>query len=86
LAFGGFADLVDDDGGFEAGVGCELAERLFERADDDLCAGLFVPVEAVELDRLARVEERDAAAGDDSFFDLPLCLVFETLTGGGSRS
>ena len=46
LALGGRADLVDDDGALEARVVRELAERLLERADDDLRARLLVALEA----------------------------------------
>ncbi len=45
LALLGAADLVDDDGAFEAAVVRELAKRLLERAEDDLRAGLLVTLE-----------------------------------------
>ena len=49
LALGGLADLVDDDRALEPGVVGELAQRLLERADDDLRARPLVRiVEAVE--------------------------------------
>src|ERR1051325_3352519 len=70
LALGGLADVVDDDRALEAGVVGELAERLLERADDDLRARPLVWVtEALELDRGDRVEERDAASGDDALLE-----------------
>src|SRR5206468_8175271 len=61
----GRADLVDDDRALEPRVRRELAERLLERAQDDLRARLLVALERVEhvvADRLRRVDERDAAA------------------------
>src|SRR6266576_7079596 len=69
LALGGHADVVHDDRALEAGVVGELAERLLERADDDLRPRPLVRIaEAVQLDRLSRVQERDTAAGDDPLF------------------
>src|SRR5207302_7968826 len=53
----------------EAGVVGELAERLLERADDDRRARPLVVLEAVELDRLDRVQERDAAARHDALLE-----------------
>jgi len=70
VAVGAFPDLVDDDRALEAGVVGELTERFFERADDDRCAGALVRIaEAVEVDRLDRVQERDAPAGDDALLE-----------------
>src|SRR5215213_7806928 len=69
LACGRLADVVDDDRALEAGVLRDLAERLLERADDDLRARLLVlDVERVEVDRVDRLEQRDPAPGDNSLF------------------
>src|SRR4029077_11164964 len=57
--------LLDDDGALETRVVRELAERLLERADDDLRARLRVPLELAEsvvADSFRGVDERDAAA------------------------
>ena len=68
--FGACADRVDDDRALEAGVVGELAERLLERAHDDLRARPLVRIpEAIELDRLDSVQERDAAARDDALLE-----------------
>jgi hypothetical protein len=62
LALGGRADLVHDDRALQARVVGELAERLLERADDDLRARPLVRIaEALQLDRPSRVQERDTA-------------------------
>ena len=65
------ADLVDDDRALEARVVGELAERLLERAEDDRRTGLLVALERLEalLRRVRRVQERDAAAGDDALLE-----------------
>src|SRR5581483_9853509 len=60
-------DVRNRDRALEARVRRELAERLLERADDDLRARRLVAVELAEhvvLDGIRRVDERDAAAGD----------------------
>src|SRR4051812_10827906 len=70
LARGGLADVVDDDRALVAGVLRDLAERLLERADDDLRARLLVlDVERVEIDRTDRLEQRDAAARHDALLE-----------------
>src|SRR4051812_29795133 len=70
LARGGLADVVDDDRALVAGVLRDLAERLLERADDDLRARLLVlDVERVEVDRLDRLEQRHAAARHDALLE-----------------
>src|SRR5213078_4107897 len=76
LALGGSAYLVHDDRALEPCVVGELAERLLERADDDLRARALIRiVEAVQLDRLGRVQERDTAARDDALLERgPSCL------------
>ena len=48
----------------------DLTERLLERAEDDLGAGLLVRIlEQVEVERLLRVQQRDAAARDDALLE-----------------
>src|SRR4051794_20726683 len=66
----GLAHLVDHDRALVAGVLRDLAERLLERADDDLRAGLLVLViEDVEVDGVDRLQERDAAARHDALLE-----------------
>src|SRR6266498_431021 len=70
MALGGSTYLVHDDRALEPCVVGELAERLLERADDDLRARALIRiVEAVQLDRLGRVQERDTAAGDNALLE-----------------
>ena len=53
-----------------AGVLGDLADRRVERLADDIDAAGLVVVDALEaLERLGRVEQRGAAAGDDAFLD-----------------
>src|SRR5713226_7201325 len=62
--------LADDDRAVAAGVLDDLANRRMERAADDVDADLLVVIRRLQpLERLGRVEERDAAAGDDAFLD-----------------
>src|SRR5215211_975480 len=66
----GATHLVDHDRALEAGVLRDLAERLLERAQDDPRAGLLVvDVDDVEVDRLGRLEQRDAAARHDALLE-----------------
>ena len=67
----GRADLVDDDGALEAGVVRQLPERLLERAEDDLRAGLLVALERLEatLDGVGRVQQCNATARDDALLE-----------------
>src|SRR5439155_5101904 len=69
LALRGRADLVDHDRALQARVLRELAERLLERPDDDRRTGPLVALDTVELDRLDRVEEGDAAARHDALLE-----------------
>src|SRR5215203_4100383 len=70
LARRGLADVVDDDRALVAGVLRDLAERLLERADDDLRARLLVlDLERVEVAGVDRLEQRDAAARDDALLE-----------------
>ena len=63
-------DLVEHHRRLVAGVGDDGAQRLLERARDDLDAGVLVVVVALQLvERLAGADQRDAAAGDDAFLD-----------------
>src|SRR3954452_17289479 len=64
------------DRALEARVRGELAERLLERANDDLRARRLVAFERVEdvvLDRVRRVDERDAAARDLTLLECRAC-------------
>ena len=47
----------------------DLAQRLLERAADDVDAVLPVVVELQAVERRQRAEQRHAAAGDDALFD-----------------
>src|SRR5207245_6383225 len=70
LALGAGADLVDDDRALEPAVVRELADRLLERPrDDERTRALIGDLERIELDRLDRVQERDAAARDDALLE-----------------
>src|SRR6185437_6296789 len=64
------AHLRDDDGALQAGVLRQLAKRLLERPDDDRSASPLVGIlDPVELDRVDRVDERDAATRDDALLE-----------------
>src|SRR5439155_11930502 len=69
LTLRGRADLVDDDRAFEAGVLGELPNRLLERPDDDRGTGPLVTFELVGLDRVDRIQQRDASARDDALLE-----------------
>src|SRR5207302_10178684 len=47
----------------------DAPHRLFERAPQDRGAGALVAFELDLIERRQRVDERDAAAGDDALFD-----------------
>jgi len=64
-----FDNLVDDHGGLVAGVGDDLAHRLFQRTQDDLHAGVLVVVVALDLDVGTGTQQGHAAASDDAFFN-----------------
>ena len=63
------ADLLDHDRALEPGVLGDLADRLLERAADDLRARRLVGVEALGVDRALGVQQRDAAARDDALLE-----------------
>src|SRR5690606_15734564 len=65
------ADGVDDDAAFGAGVGSDLAGRLFEGADEDVGARALVAAKGVcgLPDGVDGVDERDATASHDALFD-----------------
>src|SRR4051812_6633830 len=71
LALLGRANLVHDDRALEARVVGELPERLLERAEDDVRPRLLVALEELEalLDRVGRVQQRDAATRDDALLE-----------------
>src|ERR1035437_5917667 len=54
-----------------AGIGDDLAQRLFERAANDIGADLLVALERLDqgVDRGNGANQRHAAAGDDAFLD-----------------
>src|SRR5207249_54981 len=62
---------VDHDRALEARVRRQLTERLLERAQDDLRARPLVALERLtgRLDGRGRVQQRNAAAGDDAFLE-----------------
>src|SRR4030095_8381868 len=63
-------DLVQHDRAFLAGVFDDLAQRLLNRAEDDLDARVLVGVRTLQvLDVGARADVGDAATGDDAFLD-----------------
>src|SRR5690606_16527394 len=63
-------DLVEDHGGLFAGVGDDLAQRRFHRAQGDLDAVVLVLVGTLDLaDGLQRAHQGDAAARDHALFD-----------------
>src|SRR6185312_1758070 len=65
-----FDDLVDDDRRLVAGVLHDHPQRLLDRAQHDLDAGILVGVGALQvLDVGTRTQVRDAAARDDAFLD-----------------
>ena len=61
--------LLDDHRAVLAGVDRDAAERLLERALEDVRAGLLVAFELELVERGQRVDQRDAAARDDALFD-----------------
>src|SRR5712691_27481 len=65
-----FQDLADHDRAVLAGVDRDLARRPGDRLADDLDAGLLVVVVgAYPLQGLARAQQRNAAARQDTFLD-----------------
>src|SRR4051812_37081035 len=63
------AHVVDDDRALEPGVVRDLAQRLLERAQDDLRARPLIALERVELDGLGRSQQRHAATRDDALLE-----------------
>src|SRR5690606_9552619 len=65
-----FQHLADDDGAFDARVLDDLTDRGLDGAADDGDAGGLVGVVAFQaFQRLGRLQQGDAAAGDDAFFN-----------------
>jgi hypothetical protein len=60
---------LQHDASFEARVPDDAAERLLDRAADDLHPDALVALELEPFERLLAADERDAAAGDDAFLD-----------------
>src|ERR1035437_7883118 len=63
------ADLADDDRALFAGVGDDLAQRLFQGALHDVGADLLVAFQLQSIDGIDAAQKRNAAAGYDAFFD-----------------
>ena len=63
------ADRVDDDRALPAGVERDLAERLLERAAQDVDAGRLVAERLDLVEGGDRVDRTDAATGDDALLD-----------------
>src|SRR5262249_14392352 len=79
----GATDLLDDDGAFGARVLDDHADRLFDRAADDLDADLLVGLTQLErLEHPLRADERHAAAGDDPLFHRGASRVQRVLDAG----
>src|SRR5262249_35020768 len=63
-------ELTGDDGAVPAGVLGDLANRRLQRAADDIdAAGLVVVLALEAVERLRGIEQRNAAARNDSFLD-----------------
>src|SRR3954471_7672126 len=84
--------LLQHDASFEARVPHDAAERLLDRAADDLHADALVALELEAFERLLAADERDAAARDDALFHrgaggvqriLHACLLLLHLRFGG---
>src|SRR5579863_5993249 len=64
------ADVVDDDRALEAGVLRDLTERLLQRAEDDLRAGLLVGVaDGLDVEGLLGDQQSGATARDDALLE-----------------
>src|SRR5688500_13173587 len=64
------ANLLDDDRAFTAGVRDDDADRLLDRATDDLDADLLVGILELEaFERALGADQGDNTAGDDSLYD-----------------
>src|SRR5699024_6515900 len=78
-------DLVGNHTGFEAGVRGDLLQRGFDGDLDDVGAGCFVTLECeVGEGSLARLDQGDAATGDDSLFHGSLGVahgIFDAVLG-----
>src|SRR6185503_11533016 len=61
--------LRDDDRAVGARVASDLAQRLLERATDDVDAVAAVILERQLVERGDRADERNTATGDDALFD-----------------
>src|SRR5581483_4846987 len=61
-------DLFDDDRAFLTGIVRDLPQRLFERALDQPYADVLVALKAERIERLRRLRQYHATAGDDAFF------------------
>src|SRR5690606_28762363 len=69
-AAGAFLDLVQDHRRLFAGVGDDLAQRRFHRAQGDLDAVVLVFVDALQASqRSHRTDQGNAAARNNAFFN-----------------
>ena len=68
-AFWALADHLDDDRAVLAGVRGDAAQRLLERAAQDVDTGLDVALGLDAVKRGQRVDQGHAAARDDAFLD-----------------
>jgi inorganic pyrophosphatase len=70
ICLGALEQLADDDRAVHARVLRDLAHGCLQRAPDDIDADLLIVVRRPQCgERFGRVEERCAAAGDNSFLD-----------------
>src|SRR5688500_449192 len=76
------ADLRDDDGALGAGVGRDVAHRLFDRAPHDLHADELVAFELELVEHLGGAHQGHAAARHDPFLDSRLGRVHRILDAG----
>src|SRR6266568_87380 len=80
LARGQRLDLLDHHAALEAGVHRDLPERLVQRAAHDRRAGGLVARQVQLLEGVpARLQQRDAAAGHDTFLDRGLGVAHRVL-------
>src|SRR5688500_327107 len=73
------ADLRHHDGTLGAGVGRDVAHRLFDRALHDLQADQLIALELQLVEHLRRADQGHAAAGHDAFLDGRLGRVHRVL-------
>src|SRR4029453_10801573 len=77
-----FTYLLDHDRALEAGVGGNPPQRLLDGALDDVDADFLIALELQRVERLARTDQRRAAAGHDALLDGRLRGVHRILDAG----